>query len=88
MAPSDPPTLRFSDHIDIHTFETDYSQRRRRRTSAKTMETKQITVLKGEQVTAAMLEDAAKLFSQNYGTWGDKGFGKPGKSIPFRPGSA
>ncbi|POS75360.1 hypothetical protein DHEL01_v206246 [Diaporthe helianthi] len=46
--------------------------------------TKLVTAFKGEEVTAAMLKDAAKLFSENYGTWGNEGFGKPGKSLRFR----
>ncbi|KAI7783467.1 hypothetical protein LA080_011814 [Diaporthe eres] len=80
MAPP-PPILRFSDHVDIHTFEADFPRRRRRGKSTKTM-AKVITTYEGEKVTAAMLEDAAKLFSDNYGIWGHKGPGKPGRSFP------
>jgi hypothetical protein len=35
-----------------------------------------------EQVTEIMLQEAAVLFSENYGTWGDQAndrFAKPGK---------
>ncbi|KAH8743623.1 hypothetical protein F5883DRAFT_592349 [Diaporthe sp. PMI_573] len=80
MAPPPPPTLRFSDRVDIHTFEADFPQRRRRGKSTKTM-AKVITTHEGKKVTAAMLEDAANLFSDNYGIWGDKGPGKPGSRV-------
>ncbi len=33
-----------------------------------------------EQVTDAMLDDAARLFSENYGTWGECS-GRPGEAI-------
>lgn len=87
MASPEPPTLRFSDQVDIHTFEADYPRRRRRKSSKDTM-AKLVSAFKGEEVTAAMLKDAAKLFSENYGIWGEGGFGKPGKSFPFGDVSA
>ncbi|TKW54850.1 hypothetical protein CTA1_3965 [Colletotrichum tanaceti] len=39
----------------------------------------------GEQVTDAMMKDATRLFSENYGVWGDKGFGKPGSRVKMSP---
>ena len=38
-------------------------------------------VYPGDQVTDAMLDDAAKLFSENYGIWGPKSH-KPGTKRP------
>ncbi|KAK2018661.1 hypothetical protein LZ32DRAFT_634731 [Colletotrichum eremochloae] len=34
-----------------------------------------------QQVTEATLKDAAKLFSANYGVWGNKGYGRPGTRV-------
>lgn len=42
---------------------------------------KVVSTFPGEQVTEDMLKAAAKLFSENYGVWGDKGYGKPGESF-------
>ncbi|KAK2036412.1 hypothetical protein LZ31DRAFT_536413 [Colletotrichum somersetense] len=80
MAPKSSASLRFSDSIDIQTFEVDEPRRKRRKASAETM-AKLVSNFKGEQVTEAMLKDAAKLFSENYGVWGNRGPGKPGSRV-------
>lgn len=38
-------------------------------------------IFPGDQVTDAMLDDAAKLFSENYGIWGEQSH-KPGNKQP------
>lgn len=40
----------------------------------------QISIFRGEDVTDDMLQNAAKLFTENYGVWGPGGFGKLGES--------
>ncbi|KAH8759457.1 hypothetical protein F5883DRAFT_682032 [Diaporthe sp. PMI_573] len=80
MASSGPPVLRFSDQVDVHTFEVDSPRRRRQQAVTETM-AKIVTDFKDEQVTEAMLKDAARLFSENYGIWGIRGAGKPGTRV-------
>lgn len=87
MASSGPPTLRFSDQVDVHTFEVASPRRRREGAAAETM-AKTVTSFKGEQVTEGMLKDAARLFSENYGTWGSRGAGKPGLYVFLHLASA
>ncbi|KAK1467994.1 hypothetical protein CABS03_15039 [Colletotrichum abscissum] len=42
---------------------------------------KLVSNFNGQQVTDAMLKDAAKLFSENYGVWGNEGPGSPGSRV-------
>ncbi|KAK1659832.1 hypothetical protein BDP55DRAFT_619425 [Colletotrichum godetiae] len=80
MAPKSSPSLRFSDFPDVKIFEADEPRRKRRKASTETM-AKLVSNFNGQQVTDDMLKDAAKLFSENYGFWGNEGRGSPGSRV-------
>lgn len=66
MSSPERPTLRFFDQVDVHTFEAGNPRRRPKLAASETI-AKVLTNFRGEQVTEAMLKDAARLFSENYG---------------------
>jgi hypothetical protein len=53
---------------------------RRTRKSTLNMDKKLFERFNSDQVTDEMLEEASKLFSENYGVWGEGAFEKAGTS--------
>jgi GNAT superfamily N-acetyltransferase len=74
------PTVAFSGKNEIQYFKSSSQRRTRRWKNHLKMEETTFKKYKAEDVTDSMIQEAAKLFSENYGIWGkDNKYAKPGQ---------